>query len=45
MLEKCNQIDNKAILAQGFKGKEIKEQIRLAQISIVKQHKKALKKE
>lgn len=43
MLRHCNSVNTKEIIGQGFKGKEIKEQIRLVQISLVKQHKKAFK--
>jgi len=41
MLKICNEVDKKAIIAKGFKGKEIADQIKLAQIQIVAQHKNA----
>lgn len=37
MLRACNNVAKKAIIEQGFKGKEISTQIKLAQIKIVKQ--------
>ncbi len=45
MLELCNSIDKKAIIDQGFKGKEITEQIKLAQIKLIHAYKKTIKKD
>ncbi len=41
MLDICNNVDKKAIIAQGYKGKKITGQIRLAQIKLVHTHKKS----
>lgn len=42
MLELCNQVDQQQIIKQGFKGKEIAEQVRLARIKAVKQYKSTM---
>ncbi len=43
MLEVCQHVDKKAILDQGFKGKEITEQIKIAQIQLVKHKRKVIR--
>lgn len=40
MLEICQSVDKQAIIQQGFEGKEISEQIRIAQIKLVKNNPK-----